>query len=1020
VPTEVVDGGAAPSTGQRRQVTILFCDLVGSTALSEQLDPEDLAELVLAYQQIGAAAAAEFGGHVAQYLGDGLLVIFGYPRAFEDAAERAVRTGAAVLQRIVDMNDSLAASYGVRLAARVGVATGVSVVGKMGDAGRVDTSAFGQTINLAARLEGLAAPGEIVVSDTTGRLVRHCCELDDLGFPELKGIQPTRVWRVAGMATPGAVRQLHGSAFVGRTAPLARLHSWWGDVVARTAGALIVEAEAGLGKSRLVAEFVDRSGIVSMTLSCSPLRTATSLWPVLRLLGERRHALGADGLSIAAWAEANGVDGAELLDGLEEARLAPGGDRELGWRRTLAALADLLAVTAPGGPCCVVAEDMHWADASTREVLGHLAERRDGRLGVLATTRPGDELERIRTDPHDVLVLDHLDEDESRRLVEELLGTGDGPDPSVVDAVVARAEGIPLFLEELAATVGDQGLAGGVPATLQDVLLARFDALGDAATTARVASAFGRDVNRRLLEGVVGDAGADLGVLVASNLLLVVDPEAEPSERVYTFRHVLLRDVLYDTMLRRERQAVHARIASLLLADDPGIEVLQPQLLARHFERAGDSHRAAGLLLDGGRRAGARGAYQESVELLRAGLTVAEGIPEASEREPLESALLQLLGNSMMAVEGYGAAQLLSIWERAIELTGRLGDDDGLTSMLNGAATYYFDSGDVDRAADLARRILEIGDQTGSRVANLRGHCTLSLCELYLGWPSRVVAHGTEAIDHYCEGDFETVTAGLGTDHLVIALCTSAVGMWNLGSPDTALTLVERAVQHAEVIGSRLSYAMATAFVAIVRTLRGEFEEVLETCDALRKVADPMQFTYWVGFADLLGGGALGELGYGDEGLETIGRGLTTLATSGSVSGASLGFWILARGQAAAGDLSGALATIDAALESSAATRQPFFDAELWRLKAELAAVVGATPAGELRRYLAQAAVDAGRRSQRSIQLRCSLTGVALADGADRAPALERLRSVVAEFDEGHSTRDMQLANQILTSTPTN
>jgi class 3 adenylate cyclase len=975
----------AALTGQRRHVTVLFVDLVGSTALSYELDPEDLGEVVLAYQELGRAAVARYGGHVAQYLGDGLVAVFGYPTAHEGDTERAVRAAHALLTDLDGLNTTTAGPLGIRLQARAGVATGVAVVGAMGSDDRVDTSVFGPTINLAARLEGVAEPGTIVLSDAARRLVEHCCATTDLGTPQLKGVvNDERAWRVDDLAPPGIRRTARHHDLVGRDAELGVLLDAWRRACDGEGGAVAIVGDAGIGKSRLVAELEARAGAAALTLRCSPLQTATPLAPVTAVLTDV-PVLGGD---------------PEATDDEEQ---------DLRWRRAVVSAAEALDAAIGRRPALLVAEDVHWADPSTLEALTLLRQSNGGGLLVVSTQRP-DSAHQL--DGGEWLVLDRLDDPAAAEVIDGLLP------PELPDrdehalAILRRGEGIPLFLEELAATVTEGGGAAELPASLHDTLLSHLDRLGPAARTAQLAAVFGRDVHGGSLRALAGgDVDADLDALLRARLIVSI---GVGSDVIYSFRHALIRDAAYDSLLRRDRRRLHAAVVELLEASHPDFAVEQPQVLAHHLAAAGHDLDAASLLRVAGRRAGERGAYAEASGLLARSLEILRAIPDDEGARSLELEVVTLLGNTTMGAEGYGARSTLEIWQAGVDLAERVGGLDALTATLNGEATYWLENGDCRRAAAIAERIHEAATPSQDRVGLLRAHTTLGLCHQWLGDPVASYAHSVRALELYRPGDYERVTFGLGSDHRVIALGAAAMSAWVQGRADDALSMSRDAVDHGAAIGSRLSRSMGTMFVALALHLRGDHADAIRACEELRELASLLRYQYYLGFADLIGGGSIALTRDPRAGLEMVEAGLATLASSGAGSGAPLGLSILARAQAATGDLTSALGTVELAHAFARDAAQPFFDAELLRLEASFGFEAGVLEIDGARRRLRAAVGDALARRADGLALRAATTWATIEDPPHRSEPLGHLRDLLARIDQGAATSDRTSATSLL------
>ena len=704
----------------------MFCDLAGSTILSEQLDPEDFAEVVLAYQEMGRAIVVGFGGLVAHYAGDGLLSFFGYPLAHEDDADRAVLASLSILESMPGLNARARHVGTVKLEARIGIHTGPTVVGTMGSADRSDISLFGSTPNIAARLEAFALPGTVVVSDTvTHASCRGHYRLSNLGRPELKGVtQSLAVCRVDGLgAADNAGAQSKTRLIVGRDKETSALLSAFEQAVAKGKQTVLVSGEPGVGKSALVrtmsARLADREH-QWVEIQCSEIASASPLRPVIDGV---RHQLeitddesvvsqlaklesGTDSLGSAASSHLPflaDVLGISLDDSPESAGLSG----EMRRVRTLDALVEWTLALSRRSPLVLVVEDLHWADPSTLELLRRLVGRRsDLPLLCLFTSRVGvpEAWDQAEMTP---LALGRLDVAHSRAFAVSLNASYDLPDDTLVQ-LADRGDGVPLFIEELvrgaAEAVGGRGDAlKELPDTLQGVLAARLDRLGEARVLAQAASVIGREFSLTLLSIVVD---APVESLMRPLLQLVdagiVSQQIGHGLNEYTFRHTLIQDAAYESMLRRRRRELHSATASALTDRFPMVADTAPELVAHHHEEAGAHLEAARWYGIAGRRAAERAALREAIIHYESGIDLLKHSAHWRESDELLLSLLILCGNAHMGTSGPGAEEALSLWESAIELAGSLEDDQELTSAMNGAAVYWLDRGDLDLAIELA------------------------------------------------------------------------------------------------------------------------------------------------------------------------------------------------------------------------------------------------------------------------------------------------------------------------------
>src|SRR5262245_23940540 len=619
--------------GERRQLTVLFCDLVGSTSLSQKLDPEEWHDVVKQYHQATAAAVARFGGHVAQYLGDGLVVYFGWPDAHEDDPERAIRAGLGILDAMVAVNARLVADDGIRLAVRVGMHTGPVVVTERGEV-------FGETPNLAARVQAAADPDTVVISAATQRLVAGIFVMEDRGPQALKGVrEPMVLYRVL---QPSGVRSRLDVAagrltpFVGRDLELGTLVDRWERAAEGEGQNVLIVGEAGVGKSRLVYQLRERLAPVPHTwLECraTPYTEGTPFHPVIDLVQqglafapedtaadkveklERAVTLARLDLAEAVPLVADFL-GLAPPEGYPQLALNPDVQR----RKTMELLAAWNLALAEVQPLVMLVEDLHWVDPSSLELFGRLmAQTATARVLLIATTRPDFAPPWPARSNLTTLQLARLTKRHAREMVAALGGGSLSAD--MVDTLVARADGVPLYVEELTKAAIQPGVghgAGAIPATLADSLMARLDRLSAAKEVAQRAALLGREFAYRLLAATAGldEAMLRLGLerLVEAEILFA---RGEPPIATYTFKHALVQEAAYESLLKRTRQQLHGRVVEVLVERFPERVSGEPELVARHAEAAGRRDDAITYYARAGEQAQTRSAHEEAIRQLR-------------------------------------------------------------------------------------------------------------------------------------------------------------------------------------------------------------------------------------------------------------------------------------------------------------------------------------------------------------------------------------------------------------------
>jgi class 3 adenylate cyclase len=711
---------APKGDAERRQLTVMFCDLVGSTALAARLDPEDLREVVAGYHRSVAEVVAGFDGFVAKYMGDGVLIYFGYPRAHEDDAERAVRAGLGVVDAVGRLDVK-----SVTLQARVGIATGLVVVGDLiGEGSAQEQSVVGETPNLAARLQALAEPDAVVIAAGTRRLVGDLFEYRDLGAVEVKGIaEPVLTWKVLRPSVVASrFEALRGSALtrlVGRDEEIHLLLRRWARAKAGDGQVVLISGEPGLGKSRITAALAERLHAephLRLRYFCSPYHQDSALFPFIDQLGRASGFARDDPLAfklekleaLMALAVPSDEDVALLADLLSlpasERHPLPNLSPQRKKERTLEALIRQLEGLARQQPVVMVFEDAHWIDPTSRELLDLTIELvRSLPVMLIVTFRPEFQPPWTGQPQVTMLALNRLDRSDRTALIAQIAGGKALPD-EVVAQIVDRTDGVPLFIEELTRSVLESGLLReeadryeldgalpplAIPTTLQASLLARLDRLASVRLVAQTGAAIGRQFPYALLRAVSrlpeDELQASLARLVASELVF---QRGKPPDAFYSFKHALVQDAAHGSLLRSARQQLHAQIAEALETHSPDLMDSQPEIFAQHYAEAGLVEKSVACWGKAGRRSAARSAMAEAAAQFHKGLDQLALLPDNRERQRQELELRSALGAALYAVKGQAAPETGHAYARARVLWEQLGSPSEFFQVPYGQSRY--------------------------------------------------------------------------------------------------------------------------------------------------------------------------------------------------------------------------------------------------------------------------------------------------------------------------------------------
>jgi class 3 adenylate cyclase/predicted ATPase len=1027
---------------ERRHLTVMICDLVGSTALSARLDPEDMGAVIDAYHAACARITRNYDGFLAEFRGDGILAYFGYPLAHEDDAERTVRAGLDIIAAVA----RLETRAGEPLAVRIGIATGLVVIGDLSREGALrEHAVVGETPNLAARLQALAEPGTIVVAASTRRLLGDLFRLRELGRHEVKGIaEPVAVWAVEGLSDSesrfDAVRAANLTALIGRDDEinflLERQRLAWngeGQIV-------LISGEPGIGKSHLAAALAERIASEPHTrlrYQCSPYHTNSALRPFIAQL-ERAAGFKVDDTS------------EQRLDKLE-ALLAMGGSRVRAAaplfasllsipfgerypplalsparqrRRTLGALLDQFEGLASQKPILLSFEDMQWADATSLELLDLTVER-VRQLPVLAlfTFRPEYEPPWVDLPNVATLTLGRLDRDDVERMVTRVTGGRVLP-PEVMKQIVAKTDGNPLFVEELTKTVLEAGLLVedvqgyridrslpplAIPETLRDSLMARLDRLAPVREIAQIGAAIGREFSFSLMRALVGGDESTLRHALAQlEQAALVLRRGDPPEAIYSFKHALVRDAAYENLLKSRRQQLHGQIARTLEERFADTAASQPEIVAHHFTEAGLVEPAIDYWLKAGQHAARRSANAEALNHLARGLQLLPNIDDPVRRNKSELLLQTSLGHSLRAIEGWSTDSVKHAYTRALQLCKESEFDEHTFPAVFGLWTWNFVRTALGEAQALAEHLVNIAENLDDAVCKVLGHEALGFT---------LFAHGKFAAAHaelersigLCEDSKAAAYLDLSAqDPRVHARLYDGMVLWLLGYPDRALRICVEARRYADRSRHPFSEAMARTLTLRVHQFRGEAGVVADQADAAIAFCEEHEFVHYLAMALILRGWASAQQGEFEKGIAEIQAGLEKERATGALLYESYILGLLAdacmkneRYEEALDFLNQAQLRIDE--ENS----ERFYAAEIYRLLGE-AYLRSDQDLDQAERYLSKGLKVAREQKAKSLELKL---GVSIYDLYELRQNAGRHRPQLAEiygcFSESFDTTDL-------------
>ncbi len=1018
----------AAADAERRNIAVLFCDLVGSTGVAARLDAEEWRDIENAYLDAASKAVTDFGGRVAKKLGDGLMALFGYPTAQENDAERAARAALAIQRDLAKLNAANADAGRPRLAVRIGIASGLVVVDAAGEI-------FGDAPNIAARVQAVAEPGSVLTTAAMQCQLAGLFVVEDLGAHELKGVAgPMALYRLVRQS--GAGRRLAARALtpmVGREDEMAALARRWALARRGEGQLLLIVGEPGLGKSRLLEEFrrtLSGTPHTWVEWNCSQLLQNTALHPVVEW-GRQRFSADDSPERRLADLEATltllNLDPSEhlpllapLVDiPLPSERALEGLSPAEFRRKQLGALMAWVMAGARAQPVVLACEDLHWSDPTTLELLRGLAERGgDAPLLILATARPEFRSSWSIRAHHGALGLAPLDAEEVKRMVGQIAARH-ALSRQTIDGVAARAGGVPLFVEEVTRLLlerHDTGDIQAIPPTLQQSLAARLDRLGPAREIAQVAAVIGRAFSYALLRAVAcaGDAELCEGLerLTEAGLIHV---HGQPPDADYRFKHALIRDAAYEGLLKSRRQALHARIAENLRDRFPERAEAEPEFLAGHFTQGGLLEPAIDAWTKAGEQAARRSAITEAVAHFEKAINIADALPDRRERRLDRLRLQVAYGNVLIPARGHGAVETTAAFVRARELITENTELSETFSIYYGLWTGHFVRGELEPMKTTAAELL-LATEAGSESA------------------AAGIAHRMSGVTYWSAGEFSLARTFLdraltmigpeidkvsmlafGQEPGVSVLAYLSLTNWPLGNVARAIARADEAVERATVSGHVATIAYSVWHRLLLDLMQRRDDLAIDGAKALIEISEKYELRQWRIAGIFFDGWTRWRRDSQVDGIEAMKRGVALVREQSAHNTSPIYAILHAEALCEHGQIALALAAIDETAAEIEHTGCRWIEAVLYRVRGEILLKMGAPHVSAAEAALARALHIAHAQQARSFELCAAMSLARLyRDRGQSVQARDILAPVYGWFTEGFDTPDLTQAKALL------